>query len=187
MKRLGIILIFLLMPCLAQAEMYFIEKVVDARTLVLLTGEHVHLMGVNIPENRPDGSVATNNKEKASEYVRSLVSGSKVDLQFAEGVDEEGYRQAYAWFLYPEENVMEALEFKDDYRMNEIVEDWGEHRYVAFLNAVIIKAGYGTPKEHLDNSEYASLMVSLYKPGNIQALNTVPLAAPAALPVVASK
>lgn len=155
--------------------MFFIQEVVNGNTLRLLSGETVRLIGVEIPEIRPDMSLTerkrvTNNRLEAAAYVRSLVSGAKADLQLdVRERDEEGNILAYAWFLYPEKNVTQALEFKDDYRVDEIVEDWGEHKYVTFLNAAIIKAGYGVySQEHQENQEHKELLTSIYQQ------NTVP-------------
>lgn len=160
--------VFLMSPA-AHAEMFFIQEVIDGNTLRLLTGETVRLIGVHIPEITPEMSMqekprVINNQQRAAAYVRSLVSGTKVDLQF-DGVtrDADDNLLAYAWFLYPEENVKQALEFEDDYKWDEIVEDWGEHQYVTFLNAAVIKAGLAVPKEEHDNIEHSALFNSIYQ------------------------
>lgn len=171
MKRLLLTLIVVLFICpAANAEMYFIQEVVNGNTLRLLSGETVRLIGVDIPEMRPDMSLqerqrVTNNRLEAAAYVRSLVSGAKADLQFdVKERDEEGNILAYAWFLYPEANVKEALEFKDDYRVDDIVEDWGDHKYVAFLNAAVIKSGYGVySNSDSENAEHSELLASVYQ------------------------
>lgn len=170
MRRLTLtIMVVLLMSPAAHAEMFFIQQVIDGNTLRLLNGETVRLIGVSIPEITPDMSMqekarVINNQQKAAEYVRSLISGTKVDLQFDQQQrDAEGHLLAYAWFLYPEENVKKALEFENDYKWEEIVEDWGEHQYVTFLNAAVIKAGYAVPKEDHGNITHSALFNSIYQ------------------------
>jgi len=170
MRRLILtIMVVLLMSPVANAEMFFIQQVIDGNTLRLLNGDTVRLIGVHIPEINTNMSMqekaqVIKNRQKAAEYVRSLISGTKVDLQFdSKERDNEGNLLAYAWFLYPEENVKQALEFEDDYKWDEIVEDWGEHQYVTFLNAAVIKAGYAIPKEDHGNIEHSALFNSVYE------------------------
>ena len=93
-----------------------------------------------------------------------MISGAKADLQFDNQLrDEEGNLLAYAWFLYPKENVREALEFEDEFMVSQIIEDWGEHQYVTFLNAALIKAGHGMPTSDGVNKEHAALFNSIYQ------------------------
>ncbi|MBP9854342.1 MAG: thermonuclease family protein [Candidatus Omnitrophica bacterium] len=159
----------MLISSAANADMYFVQQVINGNTLRLITGETVRLIGVDIPEITADMSMTEKarvlkNQQKATEYVRGLVSGTKVDLKFDRSDrDENDNILAYVWFLYPEENVKKALEFEDDYKWAEIVEDWGEHQYVAFLNAALIKAGLAVPKDDQTNTEHSALFNSIYQ------------------------
>ena len=93
-----------------------------------------------------------------------MVSGAKADLQFDNRLrDEEGNLLAYCWFLYPKENVREALEFEDEFMVSQIIEDWGEHQYVTFLNAALIKSGHATPVNDDENVEHAALLNSIHQ------------------------
>lgn len=169
MRRLGLILITLFtLQTTAHADMYFIPEVINGNTLRLLNGETVRLIGVEIPQIAPEMSQqekaeVIKKQQAAAEYTRSMVSGAKADLQFDNRLrDEEGNLLAYCWFLYPRENVRDALEFKDEFMVPQIIEDWGEHQYVTFLNAAIIKAGYATPTIDNVNMEHAALFNSIF-------------------------
>ncbi|MCA9394153.1 MAG: hypothetical protein KC900_08115 [Candidatus Omnitrophica bacterium] len=169
MRRLGLTLIMLLtLHTTAHAEMYFIPEVIDGNTLRLLNGEKVRLIGVEIPQIAPgmtqqEKAEVIKQQQAATDYTRSMISGAKADLQFDSRLrDEEGNLLAYCWFLYPREDVREALEFKDEFMIEQIIEDWGEHQYVTFLNAAIIKAGHATPLNDEINVEHAALFNSIY-------------------------
>lgn len=162
-------MVLFMLQATAQAEMYFIPEVINGNTLRLLDGETVRLIGVEIPQISPEMTQQEKAEifkiqQAAAEYTRGMISGAKADLQFDNRLrDEEGNLLAYAWFLYPGENVREALEFKDDYLVNQIIEDWGEHQYVTFLNAALIKSGYATPRNDDVNVEHAALFNSIYQ------------------------
>src|SRR6185295_1196554 len=72
-KFIMIILFLMLLSPLAFAEGCFVRQVQDAKTLTLLNGERVRLIGIDVPAEKND---------EATAYLRSLVSGSVVALEY---------------------------------------------------------------------------------------------------------
>jgi endonuclease YncB( thermonuclease family) len=61
-------------------EFEYVQQVVDGGTLMLGTGEHVGLIGVDAPESvRPNTSVQRLGKE-AADFTRRMVEGKRVRL-----------------------------------------------------------------------------------------------------------
>ena len=181
MKRLLPIFLFFFIGLAtgANAEVTFVQKVTQGDIFQTLEGEEVRLIGVDIPELKPDVNISeharvSQNKQNALDYVRSLISGSNVEIRVdAKERDDQGRILAYVWFLYPEDNYMEALEFPDDHEVHRIVDprDYGN---IVFLNAALIKAGYAKPEKDEFNNSFASLFNSIYYERNIQAVQGQP-------------
>ena len=151
---LTIALLFLVCPS-AMAEGRFVRQVVDGQTLKLLEGGHVRLIGINIlPEKLAE----------ASEFVRSLVSGSVVALEYdVEKTDAEGNLLAYVWFRFEPRVKDDAMIFPKDFDVHYVVDDEGDGEFYVLLNTTIVKAGYATPLETLPNGRYAQLIKKLYE------------------------
>ena len=62
-------------------ELEYVQRVVEGGTLVLGTGEHVRLIGVNTPEVHPKKAVEAFGKE-ASAFTKRMVEGKLVRLEF---------------------------------------------------------------------------------------------------------
>ncbi|HEY3042281.1 MAG TPA: thermonuclease family protein, partial [Pyrinomonadaceae bacterium] len=85
----GLILIALLAaffnppdPGVTSGELEYVQRVVEGGTLVLGTGEHVRLIGVNTPETvHPKKAVEAFGKE-ASAFSKRMVEGKLVRLEF---------------------------------------------------------------------------------------------------------
>ena len=177
MKRLTIlfIAIFIGLATGANADVSFVQKVTAGNLFQTLDGDQVKLIGVDIPDLKPGASLSDNqrisdNKQQALAYMRSLISGANVEIRVdAKERDEQGRLLAYVWFLYPKDNYMDALEFKDDYEVNHIVDN-REYGHIVFLNAAMIKAGYAVPQRDEFNHTFAALFNSIYQERNIRAV-----------------
>jgi len=146
-------LIFLLTTP-AYAEGRFVQSVVDGQTLKLLNGEYVHLLGIDIDADQFD---------KAAAYVRSLVSGSVVALEYdVEKADQEGNILAYVWFRYEPRIIGEQVLFPQELDVHYVVDSEGEGDFFVLLNTTVVKAGFAQPSEGTTNTKYSSLINKLY-------------------------
>ena len=153
-----IIFLFMLLVLSAPqafAEGQFVRSVIDGQTLQFLNGERLHLLGIDIPQEKT---------KEAADFVRSLVSGSVVALEYdVEKTDENGQLQAYVWFRYePRINDGQAI-FPADFDVHYVVDSEGEGDFFVLLNTTVVKVGLGTPLETSPNSKYSKLFNKLYE------------------------
>jgi len=157
MKRLILsILLGLLLSTPALAERHFVEKVEDGQTLKLITGERVKLIGVDINGDQ---------SQEASDFVRSLVSGSIIELEYDELTrDENGYILAYAWFEYEINYENPEDLFPDNFDLHYVKPVGAQTgKFYVMLNSTIIKAGYAKPAFLDSNMKHAQLMNNMYR------------------------
>jgi micrococcal nuclease len=125
-----------------------VSRAVDGDTLKLENGERVRLIGIDTPEvhesaklyrdarkSGQDAAVIQKLGRKASNFTKKLVDGKRVRLEFdVEKNDKYGRLLAYVYL-------------KDG----------------TFVNAAIVKQGYGSPYTFPPNVRYADLFRSLYQ------------------------
>ena len=107
------ILFFLLSA--AHAEIYKVKRVIDGDTLLLINGERVRLIGVNTPETKHPQKPVEYFGREAYLFTKQMVDGKEARFEFErQKRDRYGRLLAYVYLLDG-----------------------------AFLNAEIIKQGYG--------------------------------------------
>jgi len=115
------------------ADFYTVKRVIDGDTLLLANGERVRLIGVDTPEvhvsnklyrdaerSRRDIKTIRRLGRRASAFVRKLVQGKRVRLEYDQANAAIGHRDRYRRIL--------AYVYLED---------------GTFLNAEIIRQGYG--------------------------------------------
>ena len=141
----------------AEAELCFVQKVVDGRTLQLMDGEQVRLIGLDIPQER---------MEETTQLVRELVSGAVVSLEYdVEQRDKDGYLQGYIWFEYEGQGEGTSFDIPEGYEARYVIDEEGKGTgmILVMLNATIIKSGLATPTDIQPNVKYSELHNQLYQ------------------------
>lgn len=189
MRKLIILLFYILIAGSVQAETFTVKQVVDGETLLLTNGQTVKLIGVDAPpyfgevdndffytydpsdEIREDlekwnvdiGTLAKMGKE-ATEFVKGLgVEGKEVRLEFdGQEKNSRGQLLAYVWAI---ENIPKGVSIVHPYSYYGTTElgDHGGLVVQTFLNASIIKTGYVQPMTIPPNVKYADLFKELYE------------------------
>ena len=151
------------------AETYTVEKVIDGNTLKLSNGETVRFIGMHAPESQPneiakiesqrtgvDIKIINKMGQEAKEFVKKLVEGKKVRLEFDyERKDPYGRLWAYVYELVCLGDC--AIETKQGYEYYKLDDGW----YI-FVNATIVKSGYASPRIIPPNVKYINLFRELY-------------------------
>lgn len=155
MKKFIITFIVLLLCSPAFTETYSVERVIDATTLKLTTGEEVRLIGVDVPEN---------GMKKATEFVEGLIpKESEVLLEFdVQEINKYGRKLAYVFNLCLTDDERSNMGLSNDYMVQRLNAE-GESVNCSFLNANIVKRGYAAPKIEEPNTKYADLFQDLYE------------------------
>jgi len=153
MKKLLITALFsFILVSTAVAEQRFVRKVIDGRTLQLLNGETVRLIGID------------ESNEKATKFISGLVSGTVIDLEFDnKEMDQEGNILAYVWFEYPYIGFIDNMDLIDDFEISYKVDTVGSNGFYVFLNATAIKSGHAKPSSISVNTKHAQLFEKIYK------------------------
>ena len=159
--------IFLLVSCVLGwsadgfAETFHrVRQVIDGDTIILDNAEHVRLIGLDAPESRQDEKLfreAKRNREdidsiikkgkKASQFVRELVQGKEVRLEYdIEKRDKYGRQLAYVYELETYRNKVDVISPVGYEIMN------GNE---IFINATILKSGFASPLTIPPNVKYA--------------------------------
>ena len=137
-----------------------VKQVIDGDTVILDNGEHVRLIGLDAPESRQDEKLfreAKRNREdidsiikkgkKASQFVRELVQGKEVRLEYdIEKRDKYGRQLAYVYELETYRNKVDVISPAGYEIMN------GNE---IFINATILKSGFASPLTIPPNVKYA--------------------------------
>jgi len=154
-KTVLIVIILLLGPGSVFADGQFVQKVLNIDLLRLLDGEQVKLIGIEVDQGQ---------KEQAMDFIRSLVSGSVVALEYdVEKRDPQGNLLAYVWFEYEPPDDKDRLNFPENFDVHYVVDEEGEGSFYVLLNTTVVKAGYAKPQETLPNSKYSSLLNKIYE------------------------
>jgi len=171
-KKVYIVFLFLLCSNYGFAQTYTVEKVISGDTLRLNNGETVKLIGIEIPEGM---------EQEATEFVKNIsffikdddphysLEETEVRLKYdVKKRDEYGRLLAYVF-------VSLGYSLKDRISLGVpeyiYLMDNKEDEYTVFVNASIIKAGYGKavpeggaqPISSEPNVKYAKLFKKLYK------------------------
>lgn len=150
----------------------FVSHVIDGDTIVLKSGEHVRLIGIDAPEMR-DNKKAHRDSEKKGVDVQTIIKMGKVSGKVLENLlenkkvrlefdvtlkDKYGRQLAYVYLNDPQliHNSELSLYTLDD----------GE----IFVNATMIRSGYASPMTIPPNVKFAHLFGDLYKEARAQNL-----------------
>ncbi len=116
-------------------ELVRVKQVVDGDTIVLESGERVRLLGVNAPEvNHPKKPVEPFGKE-AAEFTQRMVEGKLVRLEFDPHVSKQDKSSRTFAYVFLQDGT--------------------------FLNAEIIRQGYGYVVRSIPPLKYESDFVQL--------------------------
>jgi len=162
-------LLLILIPAIAFAQTYTVERVIDGDTIVVTTpegkSEKVRLIGIDAPESRDNDKAKQDSKrtgqdletinkmgQEATEFVKRWVKlGQEVRLEFdIQERDKYGRLLAYVY--------LKPIGWEKTPRWLYLGPEGG-----LFLNAVIISAGYATPMTIPPNVKYADLFEELYE------------------------
>jgi micrococcal nuclease len=190
MKKFIIFIIFIILYILTfsgvvlaeNAQTYTIKRVIEGDTLKLTNGETVRLIGIDCPERKSDVKAKMASRKtgksvkiikimgrKAVKFVKNLVEGKKVRLEFdVEKRDREGRLLAYVWLKVPFDLIAQnpispeypaywEVQHKQEFCLG------CSHPHYIFLNATIIKAGHATPMPIPPNVKYSDLFEELYQ------------------------
>lgn len=130
----------------ADDKLYYVERVVDGDTLKLSNGERVRLIGLDTPEVHYSDKLLSDSKRdgrdiqaiqelgrEAAGFTKSLVKGKKVRLEF--DVEKRDKYNRLLAYIYLQDGT--------------------------FVNAEIIKAGYGKTMTIPPNVKYAGYFLKL--------------------------
>lgn len=95
------------------AQTYFVERAIDGDTIVLSTGEHVRLIGVDTPESRGGRKLNRDSErtglakstikrlgKRAKAFTKKMIEGREVNLEFGDKLHEiYGRYLAYVYRL----------------------------------------------------------------------------------------
>jgi micrococcal nuclease len=149
------------------AETYVVTRVVDGDTLVLSNGKKVRLTGIDTPESRinaktrrdsersgQDMKAITKNGKEAARFVRQMVEGKEVRLEFdVQKQDRYGRELVYVYDV-------ETLKFHPELKTSAGVLSANNE---IFVNGSIVRSGYAMPMTVPPNVKYADLFKDLYK------------------------
>jgi micrococcal nuclease len=116
-------------------ELVRVKQVVDGDTIILESGERVRLLGVNAPEvNHPNKPVEVFGKE-AAEFTQRMVEGKLVRLEFDPHISKQDKSSRTFAYVFLQDGT--------------------------FLNAEIIRQGYGFVVRSIPPLKYESDFVQL--------------------------
>jgi micrococcal nuclease len=150
------------------AKTYVVKRVVDGDTLVLSNGQKVRLTGIDTPESKAnpkairdsqrsgqDIQTITHNGKEAADFVRQMIEGKEVRLEFdVQRHDRYGRELAYVYDV-------ETLKFHPEFKTVQGL--WTAGNNEIFLNGSIIRSGYAMPMTVPPNVKYADLLKRLYQ------------------------
>ncbi len=173
-KKLFTLLLLVFSCSFAYAQTYTVERIVDGDTLKLTSGDRIRMIGIDTPESRDNAKAERDSKRsgqdiktiikmgnEAKNFLKSLgLEGKEVYLEFdVQQRDKYGRLLAYV-FVDTGIKRGDPLDFKfnSDYYF-----DYFNNRWMHFINASIVKAGYAQPMTIPPNVKYADLFRKLYK------------------------
>lgn len=142
-----------------------VTKVIDSNTLELSNGETLRLIGVGVPE------ADTKEAEVAKDFVKSLIEGKEVRLEFdVQERDKSGRLLVYVYV--PVHSYSYIARDKDgnlpDFNPWDVADSFSDKSkgmgvLPELLNAYIIRNGYATSMTVSPNIKYAELFEKLYQ------------------------
>lgn len=160
-----------------------VKRVIDGDTLELINGERVCLIGIDAPESKPndkakkdsertgkDLETITKMGQEATEFVKGLVEGKEVRLEF-DVQQRDKYGRLLAYVYIPVQSSYLARD-KDgslpDFSTRDVADSFSDKRngfgvVPGFLNAHIVRNGYASPMTISPNIKYAVLFKELYQ------------------------
>jgi len=182
MFRKALLAMILLTTIPAFAQTYLVDRVIDGNTLKLTNGERVRLIGIDVPESKPndktkrdsekteqDNETMTDMGQEATEYVDELFkqAGYRIfKMEYdVQKKDKHGRLLAYVYILIRQRGVAKddrgnCVEWSSP-NMHIVVDD--DCVKLNFLNATIIKTGYATLMTNLPNAKHADLFKELHE------------------------
>jgi len=159
-----IVFSFLFSACAqnSKAAVFQVKRVIDGDTLELANGKEVRLIGINATESSADTAAS----KETTEFVKKLVEGKEVLLEFdAQRKDKYGRLLAYVWYEIVSFSHIKDLLIPEDYEV--AAGKWknkqGYYGTFVFLNATLIKSGYAQPMTTPPNVKYTELFQRLYQ------------------------
>ena len=176
MKRLTLLISFLLITSTLHAQTYTVERIVYGDTLKLTNGERVRLIGIDCPESK-DNAKARRDAERTGkdvetiirmgresyEFVRRwLLEGEQIILKFdVQRKDKYGRLLAYVFHRWDITDII--LDFVHIEGVHEYVEEDGKQFIDTFVNASIVYEGYASPMTIPPNVKHAEVFKKLYE------------------------
>ncbi len=121
-------------------EFYTVKRVVSGDFLELRNGEIVHLIGINIPENKPIEYLGW----KATDYNVKMVENKQIRLEYdIQERDKSGRKLVYVYFI-------DEARFSDPLIKNK----------EAFLNELLIINGYSKVDTKSPNKKYNKIFIN---------------------------
>lgn len=156
MKKIIALLWIIFLTCLAHAEPYVVERVVDGESLKLTNGKTVRLIGVDATSPFPMKDSGLEVWRETTEFLSRLLKPQlEVRLEFdAQKENEDGQLLAYV-FVHVSDKPCKFLEV-DAPAEYYFTENEANTCYL-FINAVIIKAGYSLAATFSPNGKYTEL------------------------------
>lgn len=146
-----------------------VTRCIDGDTLQLSNGEKVRLIGVDTPESKnnaktrrdakrtgQDIKTITEQGKKAAEFIRKLVEGKQVRLEYdVQPRDKYGRLLAYVYVVSDIPNAVLPNKRDGHYDVH------GEKYYEEFLNATLVWSGYAQVMTVPPNVKYQDLFLQL--------------------------
>lgn len=148
-----------------------VTEVIDGETLKLSGGEKVRLAGIDVPASSSnaklrddimgtgqDGAVLIAAGKDAAKFLRKLLKGQKVVLEYAaEGKKRSRTRRAYVYhYLDPRLN----MEIPKTWHA-ELAPDPGERQLRVFLNATLVREGLARARNDPPDLKFGALFSKL--------------------------
>jgi micrococcal nuclease len=151
------------------AELHTVKKVIDGDTIQLSGKQIVHLIGIDAPEDTANEKAMIMAKRRdmkvkdiiavggeATQYLRDLLSGREVWLEFVDTKENENGE----WWVYVFLGYSNAEDFPESDNTYFVHTSGGTF---LFVNASMIKAGYAVPFNVPPNHTYAELFRKLFQ------------------------
>lgn len=151
-----------------------VSKVYDGDTFLLASGERVRLIGFDTPETEHSYKEKRRKRkrdpeyyqgaEEAKKFLRELVEGKEVQLEFdVERYDRYDRLLAYAWREIASESHIKDFDVPDNIVTHSRINKQGHEGTFIFINATMIKSGHALPMPIKPNTQYAGLFYQLYQ------------------------
>jgi len=150
--------------------------VIDFNTLILEDGKEVNLIGVSSPlrlegmslynyikRTGLTGKVLDELGAECDKFTGNLILNKMVRLEFDRTrISRDGRLLAYVWYEIIPNSHLKDIDFPS-YYITELKENESGHLGTfVFLNATILRAGYGTPLVFDSNTKYLDLFNDSY-------------------------